>query len=128
MHLLYGSTFCDAQQITTGCSFIEKEILRTRGPHLDAWLLQEMGMGGQLWDRESAMQEVAKGELGDDYGEQIYPCHVSNTIMLGPQNFQHGLGRLLASARIQQILLNTIVLHVWKPNLYHTSFTGTLMC
>ena len=32
-------------------------------------LLQEMGMGGQLWDRESAMQEVARGEFGDDYGE-----------------------------------------------------------
>ncbi len=26
-------------------------------------------MGGQLWDRDSAMQEVAKGEFGDDYGE-----------------------------------------------------------
>lgn len=34
--------------------------------------MQEMGMGGQLWDRDSAMQEVAKGELGDDYG--MHPC------------------------------------------------------
>ena len=28
-----------------------------------------MGMGGQLWDRESALQEVAKEGLGDDYGK-----------------------------------------------------------
>lgn len=39
--------------------------------------MQEMGMGGQLWDRDSAMQEVAKGELGDDYGKQPSPTTVT---------------------------------------------------
>lgn len=65
--------------------------------------MKEMGMGGQLWDRDSAMQEVAKGELGDDYDDD----EIADLLSSGPPKVNEGPGVLDKASDLAQDVIKS---------------------